>query len=78
MEVRNSKAATFKSFFHLSLKNTITFFVTGAPKYFYERNTKGWFLELTQKYELRVSFKNQQISKVNQFQGRNEPKKYSS
>ena len=48
MEVGNiTKAATFKSFLHLSYKNTQLLFVTALS---------NRFLGVTQKYELRVSF----------------------
>ena len=59
MEIDNvTKAATFKSFLHQSYKNTqLLFFVTVLFNYFHETNINRWFLGVTQKYELRVSFK---------------------
>ena len=59
MEVGNiTKAAPFKSFLHLSYKNTkLLYFVTVIFNYFHETNIKRWFLVVTQKYELPVSFK---------------------
>ena len=53
-----TKAATFKSFLHQSYKNTqLLFFVTVLFNYFHETNINRRFLGVTQKYELRVSFK---------------------
>ena len=41
MEVGNiTKAATFKSFLHLSYKNTITFFIIVHLNIFHERKIK--------------------------------------
>ena len=59
MEIRNStKAATFKIFLHLSYKNTLLSFLWIVLfQYFHETNIKRWFLGVTQKCELRVSFK---------------------
>ena len=52
------KAATFKSFLHQSYKNTqLLFLVTVLFNYFPETNINRWFLAVTQKQELRVSFK---------------------
>ena len=62
IEVRNiTKAATFNNLLHLSYKYTQLlflwqcFFVT--IEYFHETNINWWFWGVTQKYELRVSFK---------------------
>ena len=59
MEVGNvTKAATFKGFLHLSYKNPqLLFFVTVLLNISHKTNINRWFLEITQKYELRVSFK---------------------
>ena len=58
MEVGNiTKAATFKSFLHLSYKNTQLLFCDSAFWYFHETNINQWFLGVTQKYELFVCFK---------------------
>ena len=59
MEVGNvTKAATFKGFLHLSYKNLqLLFFVTVLLNISQKTNINRWFLEVTQKYELRVSFK---------------------
>ena len=51
-----TNAATFKSFLHLSYKNTQLLFFDSAFLYFHETNINQWFLGVTQKYELRVSF----------------------
>ena len=59
MELRNiAKAATFKSFPQIIYKNTITYFYDSVFQYFHETNINQLFLRVTQKYELRVSFKN--------------------
>ena len=56
-EVGNiTKAATFKSILHLSHKNPITFFMIVPFNIFCEKKIKQWFLGVTQKYELHVSF----------------------
>ena len=67
MEAGNiTKAATFESFLHLSYKSqrdirgwkhTITFFVTVLFNIFMCQTLTDVFLGVTQKYELRVSFK---------------------
>ena len=59
MEVRNiPKAATLKNFVHLSYKNTQLFsFVIVLFNIFMRQTLYQWFLGVTQKYELRVSFK---------------------
>ena len=60
MEIGNiAKAATFKSILHLSYQNTqLLFFVCDSVfQYFYETNINQWFLGVTRKYELGISFK---------------------
>ena len=59
MEIENvSKAATFKKFSSQGLsKHTITFFMTVLFNYFHKTNINRRFLGITQKQELRVSFK---------------------
>ena len=58
-----TKAATFKSFLYLSYKNTqLLFSLTVVLYIFHETNINWWFLEVTQKYELRVSFNKNGIS----------------
>ena len=52
-----TEAATFKSFLHLSYKNTQLLFLWQRFLIFNETNISRWYLEVTQKYELRVSFK---------------------
>ena len=53
MEVGNiAKAATFKSFLHVSYKKAQLLFCDSVT---YEKNNQ-WFLGVTQKYELPVSF----------------------
>ena len=65
MQVGNiTKAATFKSFLRLSYKNTINFFVTVLFNIFHEANINQWFFGFAQKYELRVFFKIQFLSKI--------------
>ena len=44
-------------------KQTITFFWDSAFLYFHESNINRWFWRVTQKYELRVSFKNNYFEK---------------
>ena len=58
MEVGNiTKPATFKSFLHLSYKNAqLLFLVTVLFNISHEKNINQWFLEVTQKYEMRSSF----------------------
>ena len=57
MEVGNiTKAATFESFLFLSYKNTQSR-NDRAFQYFHETNINRLFFGVTQKYELRVSFK---------------------
>ena len=52
-----TKAATFNSFLHLNYKNTqLLFFVTVLFWYFHETDIKRWFLRVTQKYGLHISF----------------------
>ena len=52
------KAATSKSFLHLSYKNIqLLFFVTALFNIFMRKNINQWFLEVTQNYEMCVSFK---------------------
>ena len=53
MEVGNiTKDSTFKSFFHLSYKNTqLLFFVIVFFNIFHEKKIKQWFWRVTQKYE---------------------------
>ena len=58
IEVGNiTKAATFKGFLHLSYKNTQLLFCDSVFSIFQEKIINRWFLWVTQKYELRVSFK---------------------
>ena len=55
MEVGNiTKVATFKSFLHLSYKNTQLLFLCDSGLWYF---LEAWFLGVTQKYELRVFFK---------------------
>ena len=58
MEVGNiTKAATFKSFVHLSYKCTkLLFFCDSVFIYFHKTNINRLFLGFTQKHELRVFF----------------------
>ena len=67
MEVRNvTKAATFKSFFLPKLlHHTVTFFCNRAFQYFHEINIRQWFLQVTQKYELHISFKSALLPHAN-------------
>ena len=54
----NKKDATFKTFFHLNYKNTqLLFLCFFFLNYCHESNIKQWSFGVTQKYELRVSFK---------------------
>ena len=59
MELGNIiKAATFKSFLHTSYKNTqLLIFVIVPFNIFMRQTLTNYFGRLTQKYELRVSFK---------------------
>ena len=53
-----SKAASFQKFSSLKLKRrTITFFVTVLFNISLKKNINQWFLGVTHKYKLRVSFK---------------------
>ena len=66
MEVRNvTKAATFKSFLCLSYYITQLLFCNRAFQYFHEINIKQWFLQVTQKYELHISFKSALLPHAN-------------
>ena len=58
MEVGNiTNTATFKRFLHLSYKNTQLFLLWQCFfNIFHKANINQWFLGVTQKYELRVSF----------------------
>ena len=57
MEVGNiTKAATFKSFLYLSYKSTKLLFLRQRFLIFQKTDINQWFLGVTQKYELRVSF----------------------
>ena len=58
MEVESiTKVAIFKSFLSLSYKNTQLLSLWQCFLIFLEKNINRWFLGVTQKYELRVSFK---------------------
>ena len=58
MEIGNiTKTASFKSFLYLSYKNTqLLLFVTVLFNIFSWDKNYQWFLGVTQKYQLRVSF----------------------
>ena len=66
MEVGNiTEVAIFKSFLHLSYKNTqLFFFVTVLFNIFHEENVNWLFLGVTEKYGLRVSFKVDFFTKI--------------
>ena len=57
MEVGNiAKPATFKTFIHLSYKNTLLIFCDGAFNISNEKNINQLFWGVTQKYEMYVFF----------------------
>ena len=58
-----TKAATSKSFLHFSYQNTqLLFSLTVVLYIFHETKINRWFLGVTQKYKMRVSFKKNGIS----------------
>ena len=60
METENvTKADSFKSFLHQIYSNTqLIFFCDSAASLFFETNINWWFLGVTEKLELHISFKN--------------------